>query len=121
MSDFKVFGDTHRDNFNGPVDGTDVSHFIGEAKLNLADAELKPGINKMNLSSFIGDIRVLVKRDAAVQIKGSSFIGDMRFFDRKQGGFGSSFSEQTPNYDTAEKKIEITANSFIGDIKITGV
>lgn len=121
MNDFKIFGDTRNDNVTGVFDGADISHFIGDTELNLVNAELKPGVNQITLSSFIGDIRIFVKRDTAVKIHGSNLIGDLRFFDIKREGIGNSFTEQTPNFDTASSKIEITGSSFVGDITITAV
>ncbi|MCK5124989.1 MAG: hypothetical protein KAR42_01930 [candidate division Zixibacteria bacterium] len=121
FSDFTVFGDTNRDSIDNEIDGTNISHFIGDTELNITRGELKIGENKINLSSFIGDARVFVPRDAAVKLNVSSLFGDIHFFDIKRSGVGSSFTEKTANYDSSEKKIFINASSFIGDIKIQGM
>ncbi|MEZ5358722.1 MAG: cell wall-active antibiotics response protein LiaF [Candidatus Zixiibacteriota bacterium] len=120
-SDFKFFGDTHHDNISGDIDKSDISHFIGDTDLNFVNAELKPGVNRLNISSFIGDIRIFVKKDTAVKVYSSNLIGDLRFFDVHRTGFGNSFSEQTPNYESASTKIDIHCSSLIGDVKISAV
>ncbi len=113
----KFFGDSSHD-YTGEIDGLSINHFIGDIELNLTKATLKPGVNNLNVSAFIGDIRVFVPQDMAVEVNCSLTIGDIHVFNTSKGGIFPSVTEKTSNYDTAEKKLKIGSNVFIGDIKI---
>ena len=113
-----AIGDKHQPNFTGEIDGVSVSHFIGETDLNLTSATLKPGINKLNVSTFIGDIRLLVPADWAVEASGSVFLGSIRLVDRSQSGIFPTCQYKSADYDAAEKKLQLNCSLFLGDIKV---
>ena len=117
-TDSSLIGDNLHTNFSGEVDGANVSHFIGDTELNLSGGTLKPGLNKMSISSFIGDIRVSVPKEWAVELSGSSFIGGHLLVERKQDGIFSSSRFKSADYDGAEKKLSLSCSTFIGDIKV---
>ncbi len=113
----RFFGDSSHD-YTGEIDGLSINHFIGDIELNLTKVTLKPGVNNLSISAFIGDIRVFVPQDMAVETNCSLTLGDIHVFDTSKGGIFPSITEKTSNYDTAEKKLKIGSNAFIGDIKI---
>ena len=117
-SEFRVFGDTKHVDFSGDIDGTELSHFIGDTELNLTGAQLKPGINRMDISSFIGDIKVLVPDGMAVEVHCSGAFGDYFLLDHKEDGIFVSTTGKTPGYDAAENKLKLNCSAFIGDIKV---
>lgn len=118
FSECRMFGDSSFEEFSGEIGGTDISHFIGDTSLNLTKAELKSGVNSLGISSFIGDIEVIVPEGMAVDVHCSSAIGDLIILNRKHGSLFASATEKTAGYDSADKKLRINCNSFIGDIKI---
>ncbi len=113
----RLFGDRVYEP-SGEVDGTVYDHFIGDIELNLGQATLKYGTNNLHLSAFIGSIKVLVPQGIAVRGKASVTIGDITVLNQDRGGLGASLDYKTPDYDTADKKINIEASMFIGDIRI---
>ncbi len=118
LSDVHGFGDG---NYSGVTEmhGGHVSHFIGDVKLDLTNTELKPGENKVTVSSFIGDIRIKAPADIPVRATCSAFIGDFDVLGQSRDGLFVSLKEQTPDYDAAAKKLLITCSVFIGDVQIT--
>lgn len=114
----KLFGDIFIDLNNVKTHNVEVSMFIGDIEINLNGADLQMGLNRIIISSFIGDIRIFAPKDMAVFTCASNFIGDIEAIGKRSSGFGNSLEAQTANYDTAEKKMYIAANNFIGDIKI---
>lgn len=117
-SDFRFIGDASHSGITGAIDGTSISHFIGDVDINLTGAQLKPGINNLRISVFIGDIEVFVPEGMAVEAHCSALFADLHFLDQKEGGIFLTVNRKTPGYDAAEKKVRINCNAFIGDIKI---
>ncbi|MCJ8013360.1 cell wall-active antibiotics response protein LiaF [Paenibacillus sp. KQZ6P-2] len=116
-------GDIHlgRDYFE--LKPTNLSQFIGDTVLDLTNAHIPYGETKINISAFIGDIKVYVPDDTdlGISVNSSSFIGDMSVLNESRSGFMSSFQTKTPFYKEARKKIRINISAFIGDIKVNKV
>jgi len=114
----KFFGDMFIDCNGMDLQNVEASVFIGDIEIKLHGGVLAPGLNRMIISGFIGDVRILVPPDMAVFAQTSNFIGDSDLMGRRSTGFGTTLDAQTPNYGTAEKKLYIASNFFIGDIKV---
>lgn len=97
-----------------------ISNFIGDTELNFTNSEIFPGETKLIISAFIGDIRIIIPDDETLEISvsASSFIGDIHTFDRKEGGLFNSVVITPPSYLNYEKRLNISASLFIGDIQI---
>ena len=121
FSEFRILGDSSYENFSGEIDGTCIDHFFGDTSLNLSAASLKPGINRLKVSHFIGDIDIIVPDHMAVSAHASLAIGDVLILNRKHGGFFATAQEKTDNYETAERKLVINCSAFIGDVKIRSI
>ena len=113
----RIFGDSLYEP-TGEIDGTSFKHFIGDLELNLSRAEFKSGENRIKVSIFIGDVRVFVPKDVAVKTSSDVFLGDITVIDATKSGIAPSSRYTSDNYDTAARKIFISANAFIGDIRI---
>lgn len=100
-----------------------VSHFIGDTIIDLTKAQIPFGETRLNVSAFIGDVRVFVPNDVDVEfnVSSSSFLGDITVFNRREGGFLRSMREETPGYALADKKIRLQCSLFIGDIHVQRV
>jgi predicted membrane protein len=114
----KVFGDMFIDCSCCDVRSVDVTTFIGDIEIRLHGARLAEGLNRMVLSGFIGDVRILVPADMPVYAQCSNFIGDIDLMGRRVSGFGNNLSSQTPNYAEADSKLYIASNHFIGDVRL---
>ena len=115
------FGDLNITCDNVNMRNVEVSGFLGDIEVLLRQAKLETGLSRMVISGFIGDIRIMVPTGMAVFVCGSNFIGDMDLFGRRSSGFGNSIDGQTESYNSAEKKLYIAINTFIGDIRIIEV
>ncbi|MFQ5453794.1 MAG: cell wall-active antibiotics response protein LiaF [Candidatus Zixiibacteriota bacterium] len=114
----KALGDISLDFNNVNIQNVEISMFIGDLELKLHGGKLADGLNRIIISSFIGDIRIFAPKDMAIFTHCSNFVGDIEVLGKKTSGFGSNIDSQTANYDSASKKLYIACNSFIGDIKI---
>ncbi|WP_223067829.1 cell wall-active antibiotics response protein LiaF [Paenibacillus caui] len=102
---------------------TNISHFIGDTIIDLTKAQIPYGETKINVSAFIGDVKVFIPADAdlGISVSSSSFIGDMKVLKEKQGGFLSSVSSHTPNYNETNKRVKLSVSVFVGDIRVNTV
>ena len=114
----KFIGDMYIDCSQINMQNVEISAFIGDVEIKLHGAQLASGLNRLIISGFLGDIRILVPTDMAVFANCSSFVGDIEVFNRRSSGFGNNIDGQTANYRDAEAKLYIAANSFVGDIRV---
>jgi lia operon protein LiaF len=116
-------GDIHMGREHFLLKNTNLSQFIGDTVLDLTNAQIPYGETKINISAFIGDIKVYIPNDMdlGISVNSSSFIGDMQVLEQSRSGFMSSSQFKTPYYKEAGKKIRINVSAFIGDIKVKTV
>lgn len=116
-------GDVHLGNEYFTLKPTNISQFIGDAVLDLTKAQIPYGETKINISAFIGDVKVFVPNDSdlGVYVSTNSFIGDMSVLGQKRSGFMSNADMESPHYREAGKKIRINISVFIGDVKVNKV
>lgn len=116
-------GDVHMGREHFQLKHTNISQFIGDTVLDLTNAQIPYGETKINISAFVGDIKVYIPEDMdlGVSVTGSSFIGDMQVLEQSRSGFMSNVQCKTPYYKEAGKKVRINVSCFIGDIKVKPV
>ncbi|MGG3273792.1 cell wall-active antibiotics response protein LiaF [Paenibacillus macerans] len=116
-------GDVHLGQDYFQLRPTNISHFIGDTVIDLTKAQIPYGETKINVSSFIGDVKIFIPEDMDIGIMATSsaFIGDLKVLKQKQGGFMSSVSAESPYYREASKKIKLVVSVFIGDVKVNMV
>jgi predicted membrane protein len=114
----KFIGDMYVDCNNVNMQNVEVSIFIGDLQVDLRGGKLNPGLNRMIVSGFLGDVIILAPKEMAVFTHCSGFIGDVDLLGKRTSGFGNNVESQTSTYDTAESKLYIAVNSFIGDIRV---
>ena len=102
---------------------TNISQFIGDTVVDLTKAQIPYGKTTINISAFIGDIKIYVPddMDLGIKVNANSFIGDMSVLSESKSGFISNISSSTSYYKEAHKKIVINISAFIGDIKVNTV
>ncbi len=114
----KFIGDMFVDCGGLDLQNIEVSSFVGDVEVKLHGGKLAPGLNRMIISGFIGDVRVLAPEGMAVFAQSSNFIGDIEMMGKRSSGFGNSLDAQTANYGDAEAKLYIASNHFIGDVRV---
>ena len=114
----KFAGDLFVDLQNVEVQNVEVSSFIGDVEIKLHGAKLVPGLNRMVISGFVGDVRIMVPPGMPVFVQTSNFVGDTELLGRRTSGFGNTLDTQTANYATADSKLYIAVNFFISDVRV---
>ena len=114
----KTFGDLYIELEGLSLQSIEVTNFVGDIEIRVHGGQLVKGLNRMVVSGFIGDIRVLVPVDMPVFAQASSFIGDVELLGQRVSGFGNNIDSRTANYNDAESKLYIATNCFIGDVQV---
>lgn len=116
-------GDVHLGQDYFELHPTNISHFIGDTIIDLTKAQIPYGETKINVSAFIGDVKVFIPEDMDIGItaESSAFIGDLKVLKQKQGGFMSNVQAQSPYYNEASKRVKLVVSVFIGDVKVNMV
>lgn len=114
----RSFGDMFIDLNGVSLQSVEVSSMFGDVEIKLHGGLLQPGLNRMVVSGFMGDIRILAPADMPIMTHISSFGGDIHAMGRTESGFGNNIETQTPDYQTAEKRLFIAVNTFLGDTRL---
>ncbi|WP_308424632.1 cell wall-active antibiotics response protein LiaF [Paenibacillus aceti] len=116
-------GDVHMGQDYFELQPMNISHFIGDTIIDLTKAQIPYGETRINISAFIGDVKIFVPDDMEVGVVAvsSAFIGDLSVLKQKEGGFMSNIKAQTPYYSEANKKVKLIVSVFIGDVKVNMV
>ena len=117
MSTFRFIGDFQR---TGPWRVTDeeISHFVGDVVLDMAQAEIVPGETHLQINGFVGDVTLLVPAGVGVSLGVSSFVSDVNFFGQRHSAIFTPADLATPNYSTAERRLRVQCNYFVMDIRV---
>lgn len=114
----KLLGNMSIDSQGKSLESIEISGGIGDLEMRLTGGILVDGLNRIIISSFIGDSRIYIPRDMEYRVHCSNFIGDIDVGDQRESGFGNNLESCSANYPTADKKLYIAVNTFIGDIKV---
>lgn len=100
-----------------------ISHFIGDTKIDLTRAAIPYGETRLLISAFIGDVTILVPDDIDLQVRVTSsvFIGELNVLDRHESGFARSMVSESSHYKDADKKLRVDVSLFIGDVVVKKV
>ncbi len=117
------FGDLYLGQDYWELKPMNISHFIGDTIIDLTKAQIPIGETKLNISAFIGDVKVFVPNDMEVEVSvtSSSFLGDNTVFNKRENGFMRSVKQETQEFMMSDKKIRLQINLFIGDITVQRV
>ncbi len=114
----KLLGDLSLDCAGVNLQNVEISMGIGDVEIKLHGSRLTQGLNRMIISGFVGDIRIFVPHDMPFHMHCSNFVGDIDAAGQRTGGLSNTIESQSADYDTAESKLYIAANNFIGDVKL---
>lgn len=114
----KFLGDLNISFENMQLTNVEVSSFIGDIDMRLHGAKLGPGLNRIVISGFVGDVRIFVPPDMPIFVHGANFVNDIDIFGQHISGFSNTLDAQSETYSSAESKVYLAINTFIGDIRV---
>jgi predicted membrane protein len=118
ISESSVFGNIFVKPTSKNFRGGSISAVFGNLELNLASMELAPGEQHLGVHGVFGGVRVTLPKDVGLMVRGNCLFGEVTVLNQKRGGIGSEILHKSDNYDTAERKLNITASQVFGDLRI---
>jgi predicted membrane protein len=118
ISETSIFGNTYVKPTSRNFKGGSVSTVFGNVELNLASAELATGEQHLGVHGVFGGLRITLPKDIGVMVRGNCLFGEVTVFNQKRGGIGSEVLYKSENYDSAERRLNITASQVFGDVRI---
>lgn len=94
---------------------------MGESRVNLVTAHLEEGEYTLDVSGWMGQIRVLVPKDLAVTVNASMQMGQVDVFGDTHSGLVRDVMFQDPDFNTATTRLVIFAHLPLGQIDIVRV
>ena len=92
--------------------------FVGDVRLDMSRAQFQLGETVIRLNGFVYDADLTVPDDVGVSIVANGFVVDSKLGAQHSENFLSGVQLATANYPTAERKLRVVLNSFVGDIRV---
>ncbi len=117
VNETRVFGDLKVTVESREFKGGNVSAVFCDTMLDLSNIALAAeGETVVTLNGVFGDMLIIVPRDVAYAIRANVIIGDINLLGTKNDGFFINQNSESPGYNSATKKLYISASQVIGDI-----
>jgi len=116
----KLLGDVHR---YGAWEVADEEIWIGvgDVRLDMTSADIPVGETRFRVFGFVGDVKVLVPEGVGVAVSSMSFVMDARVLGQRRDGFLTPLHFASDNYETAERKVQLETNFFVGNLRVKRV
>ena len=88
---------------------------IGDLKLDLSNAALAAGDTEVDANVGIGELRVIVPEDVALDVDASASAGKVTVFGRSESGVDADLSESIPARGS-DRTLRIDAHVGLGDV-----
>ncbi|MEI5906460.1 cell wall-active antibiotics response protein LiaF [Bacillus spongiae] len=114
-------GDMRFSENNWSVEPMTLSHFIGDVFVDFGKAFIPDGETPINVSHWIGDIKILIPEDVGVEIYAKVNIGDIKLLNLKSNDIKPTMHYRSPDYESAVKKVKLILSLNIGSIRVDKV
>jgi hypothetical protein len=107
--------------FGGPgyvvQEDMQISHGIGETRIDLSQAEVLPGTWNLQFSQGIGDATIYLPGHVSVLVEANVGLGDLEVLGERRSGFGPTLKRQI-TVDGAEATLVVQAHNGLGRLRI---
>jgi predicted membrane protein len=113
-----VFGDLSVTIVSQNFKGGSLSTVFGDCFLDLTKAQIAEGEHALHVHSVFGSSMILLPKDAAVSVTGSSVFGTLTILEQRRGGFAPDIKTSSPDFSSAIRKMNISLSQIFGDGKV---
>ncbi|MBI1806735.1 MAG: cell wall-active antibiotics response protein [Ignavibacteria bacterium] len=113
-----VFGDMHYRITSQNFKGGSLSTVFGDCHLDLSSAQFAEGAHELRLHSVFGDSTIILPKDAAVSVSGSSLFGDLTILGQHKEGFSTGIKAETPAFESTTSRMKIIISKVFGDVRV---
>ncbi len=91
---------------------------VGDVRLDLSEAEIPAYETTLRVYGFVGELHLLVPEDIGVSVTSTSFFTEARLWGDKEDVFATTMTRRTPNYEHAERRVNVICSFFVVDLKV---
>mgnify|MGYP001044651414 CR=1 FL=1 len=117
-SSSSFLGDVNRGPSNWVLEDTDINHGIGTVNLDLTQAIIPDREVHINVFGFVGEASIYLPPGLPFKAECSLSLGEITVLDQNESGTPRLIQYQSPDYDSATQKVNITVHWKIGEISI---
>ncbi|MEQ6389088.1 cell wall-active antibiotics response protein LiaF [Bacillaceae bacterium S4-13-58] len=114
-------GDVNFTSPNWNLEPLDLWNAIGDYKIDFSKAFIPEGKTPIHIGGWIGDVHILIPEHIPVSIDAVVKTGDIKLFGQRADGFNRQLHFASEDYENATRKLSITIELKIGDIRIDQV
>jgi predicted membrane protein len=92
--------------------------FVGSSRLDFTEAVFPKGDAVIKIFGFVTDVKVILPDDVGLRVTSSAFVNEYKGLQGKQERFLSLLEDQSANYSSAEKRVNLQTVGFVSEIKI---
>jgi phage shock protein PspC (stress-responsive transcriptional regulator) len=96
----------------------DYSHAFGTLTVDLSRMELPEGTTPVEVSIAFGDLQVRLPEGVEYRVTGKVFFGSATLAGREWDGIAVQNTYQTPDYDSAARRIDLEVSVAFGSARI---
>jgi lia operon protein LiaF len=111
-------GDIEFKKSNWSLEPMNLHNSIGDYFIDFSKAYIPEKETSIAVHSWIGDVKMIVPDDVPVKVEAKVKIGDIRIFDLRSSDINRQLLFETPGYNEAIKKLNITIDLKIGSVRI---
>lgn len=106
---------------NWKVEPMNLTKAAGDFYLDFTKAFIPEKETPIRIDSWAGDVHILLPEDLDVRISASVKAGDINIFGQKADGVVRDLFYESPDYETATKKLDIIIDLKAGSIRVDKV
>ncbi|MBM7620756.1 lia operon protein LiaF [Bacillus tianshenii] len=103
---------------NWAVEPLTLKTVVGDYYFDFSKAYIPDKETKIRIKGVVADLKMLIPDDLPIRIESSVKIGKIRVFDESSQGKKCRVSYESPNYESATRKLDIELDLKIGDVRI---
>jgi hypothetical protein len=92
--------------------------FVGSSRLDFTEAVFPKGDAVIKIFGFVTDVKVILPDDIGLRVSSSAFVNEYSGLHGKQERFLSLLEDQSTNYSSAEKRVDLQTVAFVSEIKV---
>jgi hypothetical protein len=92
--------------------------FVGSSRLDFSEAVFPKGAAVIKIFGFVTDVKVILPEDVGLRVISSAFVNEYSGLHGKQERFLSQLEDQSVNYSSAEKRVDLHTVAFVSEVKV---
>lgn len=116
-----TIGDHHLNQPNWTVEPMDLWNAIGDFQIDFTKAFIPEKNTHISVGGIVGDVKIIMPENVAFKVDASIKTGGIMVLEEKADGINRKVHYKTPDYDDAIRKITLSIDLAVGDIRVDKV